>query len=93
MRLHPHDALILCSDGIWSVIEDKEFATLAIDLENPYHLGQVLIDLALKRHSDDNLSLVAIRVNDFEPVPDVLSTRRSLARFFRSRFISRGANS
>jgi serine/threonine protein phosphatase PrpC len=93
VRLHRHDTIILCSDGIWCVIEDEEFAALATDLENPYHLGQVLIDLALKRHSDDNLSLVAIRVNDFEPVPDVLFTRRSLARFFRRHFVSRGAHS
>jgi serine/threonine protein phosphatase PrpC len=93
VRLHRHDTIILCSDGVWCVIEDEEFAALAADLENPYHLGQVLIDLALKRHSDDNLSLVAIRVNDFEPVPDVLFTRRSLARFFRRHFVSRGAHS
>ena len=54
--------IILCSDGIWSVIEDDEFADLAYDIESPRDLGQVLMDTALKRDSDDNLSLVTIRI-------------------------------
>jgi serine/threonine protein phosphatase PrpC len=62
LALHAGDAIILCSDGIWSVIEDDEFADLAYDIESPRDLGQVLMDTALKRDSDDNLSLVAIRV-------------------------------
>jgi protein phosphatase len=62
LALHAGDAIVLCSDGMWSVIEDDEFAELAYDIEKPRDLGQVLMDIALKRDSDDNLSLVAIRI-------------------------------
>jgi serine/threonine protein phosphatase PrpC len=92
--LQPDDAIILCSDGIWAVVEDEEFAALADDLENPYHLGQVLIDLALKRHSDDNLSLIAIRIHRLGPVSGISPNRPAwnVARFLHRYLASRGAD-
>ena len=95
VALQPDDTIILCSDGIWSVIEDEEFAFLAADLENPIHLGQVLLDLALKRHSDDNLSLIAIRVHQLALAGHAPAPQRTwrVTRLFRAYFASRGANS
>lgn len=61
-RLEEHDCLILCSDGLWSVIEDGELATLAGEAESADQLGKRLIDLALERESDDNISSVVIFV-------------------------------
>ena len=56
------DRLILCSDGLWSVIEDDEFADLVSTARSAEHLGESLIDLALARNSDDNISTVVIYV-------------------------------
>jgi serine/threonine protein phosphatase PrpC len=83
--LQPDDTIILCSDGIWSVIEDDEFARLAVDLENPAYLGEVLVDRALRRYSDDNLSVIAIRV---QQLASVAQTHRNwrIARLFRNYF-------
>lgn len=66
--LEQGDVLFLCSDGVWSVIEDEELAALAYDIENPRHLSQVIIDLAVRRESDDNLSAIAVRVGDIVPL-------------------------
>ncbi len=57
------DRLVLCSDGVWSVIEDQEFAALAASASDTTRFSQGLIDLALERQSDDNLSVVAIHLH------------------------------
>ncbi len=95
VALQPDDTIILCSDGIWSVIEDEELAFLAADLDNPTHLGQVLLDLALKRHSDDNLCLITIRVHQLTSGAHAPGPQRAwhIKRLFRSHLASRGADS
>lgn len=67
-KLQEGDCLVLCSDGLWSVIEDDEFAQIAN--ESPVEaIAQNLIDLALNRHTDDNVSVVALRLRKLTPVP------------------------
>ena len=56
------DVLILCTDGIWSVIEDEEFAKFAKVTKNPERLSSMIINIALDRESDDNLSIVVINL-------------------------------
>jgi serine/threonine protein phosphatase PrpC len=64
-KLQAGDCIILCSDGIWSVIEDQEFAEQADRVGNVHFLVQNLTDLALARETDDNCSVVAIRIRGF----------------------------
>jgi protein phosphatase len=54
------DILLFCSDGVWSVIDDYEFATLASKAASAEQLNQTIIDLAMERGSDDNVSAVTI---------------------------------
>ena len=61
-HLEENDCLILCSDGLWSVIEDHEFADLGAAAPSAGDLGQSLIDLALRRDTDDNISAVVIYI-------------------------------
>jgi serine/threonine protein phosphatase PrpC len=72
-----------------SVIEDNEFARLAARATDTEVLTQNLIDLALHRDSDDNVSALAIRIrqissNAFSPDS---GQRRGVGiyNFFRSR--------
>jgi protein phosphatase len=65
VALQAGDTLILCSDGVWSVVEDEEFARLAAQAGSPGQLSQQLVDLALDRHTDDNCSVVAARIRGF----------------------------
>ncbi|MDR3626564.1 MAG: protein phosphatase 2C domain-containing protein [Ignavibacteriaceae bacterium] len=59
------DILILCTDGVWSVIEDEEFGQITKKIPDPEAICREIIDLALKRDSDDNLSIVTLRFKNF----------------------------
>jgi len=65
-KLQVGDSLILCSDGVWGVIEDQEFAEETERAGNNVHfLVQSLVDLALERETDDNCSVIAIHIRGF----------------------------
>ncbi|HTX90051.1 MAG TPA: protein phosphatase 2C domain-containing protein [Anaerolineales bacterium] len=68
LKLQEGDHLILCSDGAWSVIQDEEFAQVVAESRGIDRVSQALIDLALSRETDDNLSVVAVHVQSFIPV-------------------------
>ncbi|NWF71350.1 MAG: serine/threonine-protein phosphatase [Chloroflexi bacterium] len=82
-RVHSGDRLVLCSDGVWSVIEDHEFGHLAHDHTQPDELNRAIINLSLERDSDDNISVVVIHV---EYVDGSAPPPRGLAAFLRSRW-------
>lgn len=65
VKLQAGDRIILCSDGVWSVIEDQEFAEQADRAGDVHALAQNLVDLALERETDDNCSVVAVRIRGF----------------------------
>jgi serine/threonine protein phosphatase PrpC len=54
------DRLVLCTDGVWSVIEDPELAQAAGPDNYPLEGGRTLVDLAMERGSEDNVSAVVI---------------------------------
>jgi protein phosphatase len=58
-----NDVILLCSDGVWSVIEDEEFAKMTAANSNPENLSREIVELALERDHDDNLSTAAIYLN------------------------------
>jgi protein phosphatase len=61
------DAIILCTDGVWSVIEDAEFAGIVAEEKDAESVSQRIIDLAMSRQSDDNLSVVALFLRRLVP--------------------------
>jgi serine/threonine protein phosphatase PrpC len=63
VRLQEDDRLVLCSDGVWSAIEDEDVARLAVRAADAQKLSRALIDLALENESDDNVSVVSIFVH------------------------------
>lgn len=65
VKIQADDCIILCSDGVWSVIQDQEFAEQSDRLRNVHSLAQSLIDLAIERGSDDNCSVVVIHIQGF----------------------------
>lgn len=74
--LEEGDRIILCSDGVWSVIEDSEFGTETRNLHVD-EISQHLVDLAMKRESDDNASVVAFQVNQFHPAVRNIPSEKS----------------
>jgi PPM family protein phosphatase len=77
LELQDGDRLVLCSDGVWSVVEDHEFALLATSAASMNDFSQTVIDLALDRQSDDNLSVVAVHLHRLGPVETPAESRRS----------------
>jgi len=67
-KLREGDRLILCSDGVWSVIEDEEFAQVASGASSVDEISQNLINLALHHHTDDNASVVVFHLRKLIPV-------------------------
>jgi protein phosphatase len=65
VKIQADDCIILCSDGVWGVIEDQEFAEQSDRAVDVHCLTQNLIDLAVERGTDDNCSAVAIRIHGF----------------------------
>jgi len=64
-KLQAGDRIILCSDGVWSVIEDQEFAEQTGRARDVHSLAQNLVDLAIDHETDDNCSVVAIQIRGF----------------------------
>ena len=67
-KLKEGDRLILCSDGVWSVIEDEEFARIASESPSVDEVSQNLINLALHHQTDDNASVVVFHLRKLVPV-------------------------
>jgi len=63
------DALVLCSDGLWSVIEDQELPQLNHEASGVSSLLNRLIFLAIERGTDDNVSAVSVRIHCLKPAP------------------------
>ncbi|HEX7976369.1 MAG TPA: protein phosphatase 2C domain-containing protein [Anaerolineales bacterium] len=68
-RLCAEDRLILCSDGVWSVVQDEEFGLVACQAARAEETSRGLIDLALSRSTDDNVSAIAIHIRQISPAP------------------------
>ncbi len=67
-KLREGDRLILCSDGVWSVIEDEDFAQVTNEASSVAEISQNLIDLALDNNTDDNASVVVFHLRMLTPV-------------------------
>lgn len=57
LTLLPQDRLLLCTDGFYDVIDDREYVQTLLELE-PAAAANRLIDLAVERGTSDNVSAV-----------------------------------
>lgn len=61
------DYFLLCSDGLSGQVEDEELGIILSCLP-PSEAVRVLVDLANLRGGPDNITVLAVRVNDLTPV-------------------------
>ena len=59
-RLSRGDMLLLCSDGLTNMLEDREIFELSKENADPLSLGRALMDEALARGATDNVTIVII---------------------------------
>lgn len=60
--LRAGDRLVLCSDGVWSSVQDDEFAAFAPAHAGADALADALLAAALRRDGDDNGSVIVVNV-------------------------------
>ncbi len=83
-KLKEDDRLILCSDGVWSVIEDDDFARVASQSYSVNEISQNLIDLAIHHETDDNVSVVVFHLRKLIPVSPEPESHEKNTTWFQS---------
>lgn len=81
-KLREDDRLVLCTDGVWSVIDDHEFARVANEASVD-ESSQNLINLALSRNTDDNVSVVVFHLRKLTPVVSTVSEPEQKLNWFQ----------
>ncbi len=66
------DVFVLCSDGLTNLVEDGEIQEIASS-RAPEDAAQALVDLAIERGGDDNVTVVVARVDALDPEPEAPS--------------------
>ncbi|MBN2548158.1 MAG: Stp1/IreP family PP2C-type Ser/Thr phosphatase [Anaerolineales bacterium] len=62
--LQPGDFLLLCSDGLWEMVQDEEvIARLVEAASTPQKACQILIDAANTAGGEDNIGVVVVKVS------------------------------
>lgn len=62
VELHPGDRILLCSDGLYGMVEERALARLMRSSKSPERVCQRLIDAANESGGRDNISAVYIRI-------------------------------
>ncbi len=66
--VQPGDTVVLCSDGLWSELEDAEIAA-AVARHDAHEACAALCALVLGREATDNLTVIVARVHEVDEVP------------------------
>ena len=80
--------MVLCTDGVWSVIDDYEFAQVAKE-PSAEQSSQNLINLALSRDTDDNVSVVVFHLRKMTSVSAKPETEQKMSWFQKLRKMAR----
>lgn len=67
------DHLLLCSDGLSNFVPSHRIARAVWDAENPAACAQWLVDRAIAAGSDDNITVMILRVERSPHEPDMLT--------------------
>ena len=82
-ELLPQDVLVLCSDGLWSLVTDSEIGAIAED-HPPPTACDTLIELAKSRGGDDNISAIVVRIQHIAANAPLLPTKRRLLSWLKA---------
>lgn len=57
------DWLLLCSDGLWEMVRDREIERIVRATNNPTQMSDLLIQAALRGGGADNVSVIVARIS------------------------------
>jgi serine/threonine protein phosphatase PrpC len=61
-RLPPNSRLLMCSDGLWNLVGDKEIGQIVMSHDNPQEACDKLVALANTRGGTDNITTILLQV-------------------------------
>ena len=73
------DRVVICSDGLSRMVEDREIARIVSSREDPQAAADALVDKANELGGKDNVTVVAVRVGALPPGPRPVHARLSAA--------------
>jgi protein phosphatase len=81
----PGDQFLMCSDGLWSEVDDGELAEILAE-HPPEHACRELLDRAIARDCTDNVSIQVVRVLDVAAAEEQRGARNGwLSSIFQRR--------
>jgi serine/threonine protein phosphatase PrpC len=77
--LEPHDRFLLCSDGVHGVLKPADIARILLARATPESTASDLVELALQRGTDDNVTalvadVIALPKADRQSLRDIIET-------------------
>jgi len=60
-KVFENDMFVICSDGVWGLLEFCDFENVLSSDKSLSEMCKNLVDLALKKGTDDNLSIIIVR--------------------------------
>lgn len=73
------DRLLICSDGLSSMVSDQEIASIMRSHSNPQHCADELVSAALENGGADNVTVIVADVAGFSEVREKKKARKSRA--------------
>lgn len=64
VELAPDDLVVLCSDGLWDMLEDSEIARIATETPTTSEAVTNLIAAANDAGGDDNITVILLKVQE-----------------------------
>ncbi len=59
-----NEIVVLACDGVWDVMTDQEVIETVRAIEDPQTASEVLVDRAIEKGSEDNISAIVIRIKN-----------------------------
>ena len=66
LPVRPHDRFLLCSDGLYDLVDDEEIHEIVL-AETPHAAGERLVALAKERGGHDNITVAVLWLKPLEP--------------------------
>lgn len=73
-ELRKGDVLLLCSDGLTTMLEDREIAAFLSQYDDPQEVCDALTDAANQRGGKDNIAIIVVRIDDLDQPTAGLAT-------------------
>lgn len=67
IKIQTGDRLMLCSDGLYSMVEDADIRNIMATVGNPQECADMLVDAALDGGGTDNITVIVADANGYSP--------------------------